>query len=295
MRLALGTAQFGLDYGVSNSDGKCPPPEAARIIERAAQAGVSLIDTAPVYGDAEQILGDILPTGHGFSIVTKTPSVANCRTPDEAADLVERTLETSLERMHVSRAHAVLVHHADELFGAFGEAVFARLASLQDGGATAMIGVSVYTGDQIDRVTTGFAMQTIQAPINVLDQRLVSNGNLKRLKDAGFEIQGRSIFLQGLLLMGMSALPAQFGALRSDLKRYHDAREAADLSKVEAAVGFVAHLPQINHVIVGVTSVGEFEEIAAAAQADLGGALDWPSFAATNHDLLDPSQWSMAS
>jgi aryl-alcohol dehydrogenase-like predicted oxidoreductase len=291
MRLALGTVQFGLDYGVSNKKGKCPPAEAARIIEMAAQAGVTIIDTAPTYGDSEKVLGDILPADHNFQIVCKTPSFGDCTSADDAADLVERTLEASLSRMRVSHARAVLVHHAGELDSELGKAVFTRLTAMRDENIIGMIGVSVYTPVQIDHLVSEFAIQCVQAPINILDQRMVVGGQFKRLKNDGIEIHGRSIFLQGLLLMGLSDLPAHYAPLRSHLARYHNGRIKAGLTTVEAAVAFIAHLDEIDYTVVGVTSATEFEQIAAAAKANHSGALDWHSFAASDDSLLDPSQW----
>ena len=51
-KLGLGTVQFGQAYGVSNRSGQVPKKEAAAILERAAKAGVRLLDTAANYGEA---------------------------------------------------------------------------------------------------------------------------------------------------------------------------------------------------------------------------------------------------
>ncbi|MDX7819592.1 aldo/keto reductase, partial [Aeromonas caviae] len=64
MRLALGTVQFGLDYGISNHDGKVNDEELDAIIALARQAGIDTLDTAQAYGNAEQRLGLHIPT-HG--------------------------------------------------------------------------------------------------------------------------------------------------------------------------------------------------------------------------------------
>ncbi len=57
MRLALGTVQFGLDYGISNHDGQVSDEELDAIIALARQAGIDTLDTAQAYGNAEQRLG----------------------------------------------------------------------------------------------------------------------------------------------------------------------------------------------------------------------------------------------
>ena len=75
-RLGLGTVQFGLDYGVSNRAGRPDESEVAAILARAIEAGIGYLDTAPAYGDAESLIGRLLPAGHGLRIVTKLPSIA---------------------------------------------------------------------------------------------------------------------------------------------------------------------------------------------------------------------------
>lgn len=59
MKLALGTAQLGTDYGIQGN-GKPDPKEARKLLDAALELGISLFDTAADYGDAEVLLGDYL-------------------------------------------------------------------------------------------------------------------------------------------------------------------------------------------------------------------------------------------
>ena len=54
MKIALGTVQFGLDYGISNTTGKITPEMAAEILSFAAGNGIDTLDTAQAYGSAEE-------------------------------------------------------------------------------------------------------------------------------------------------------------------------------------------------------------------------------------------------
>ena len=58
MKLAIGTAQFGMDYGLSNKYGKSEKYEVSKILQYAHSQGIDVIDTAPSYGDSENILGN---------------------------------------------------------------------------------------------------------------------------------------------------------------------------------------------------------------------------------------------
>lgn len=58
-RLALGTAQFGLDYGVANDEGKVPYEKVVWILSLARENALDMLDTAISYGDSEDVLGRI--------------------------------------------------------------------------------------------------------------------------------------------------------------------------------------------------------------------------------------------
>ena len=60
MNLCLGSAAFGLDYGVTNSSGKVPAQEVKKILEYAEYHGIEYFDTAQCYGNSEYLLGQYL-------------------------------------------------------------------------------------------------------------------------------------------------------------------------------------------------------------------------------------------
>ena len=70
-KLGLGTAQWGLSYGVSNQSGQTTQDEVTRILDFARISGIKFIDTARTYGEAEQVLGSNDLTD--FNIITKMP------------------------------------------------------------------------------------------------------------------------------------------------------------------------------------------------------------------------------
>lgn len=86
------------------------------------------------------------------------------------------------------------MHRADDLFVPGGERLMAALTDLKQQGLVAKIGVSVYNAEQIDQVLDRFAIDLVQLPISVLDQRLLRSGHLRKLKSAGVEVHARSVF-----------------------------------------------------------------------------------------------------
>ena len=69
-RFVLGTANFGLNYGLANRVGKVSQNELMKVIALCEGAGVEFIDTAQAYGDSEARLG-VLCDDRRFKMITK--------------------------------------------------------------------------------------------------------------------------------------------------------------------------------------------------------------------------------
>jgi aryl-alcohol dehydrogenase-like predicted oxidoreductase len=277
-KLGLGTVQFGQAYGVSNTRGQVGPNAANAILVRAAQAGVAWLDTAANYGEAEAVLSKLNITP--FRIVTKTTSVS------QGVDAVIARVRRSVALLgHIDR---VLVHSAADLIGPDGGALWTALRDLKDEGVVGGIGISVYVADDPAALAARFRPDAMQLPFSLLDQRLLRDGTLGRLRDLGVEIHARSLFLQGLLFM--AKLPAKLQsaapALTAIKARIHD----AGTTPLSAALGFVLARPEIDAAIIGVTALDELDEILAAAAAPLP-ALDWENLALSDETVLTPSLW----
>lgn len=294
MRLGIGTAQFGLDYGVSNQEGKTPPAEVARILDVAARHGVRVIDTAPLYGTSEEVLGKILPQRHRFDIVTKTPHFSKSSITSEDANFLEETFNQSLLNLGQSSMYGLLVHRADDLLAENGQLLMERMLEMKQQGAVGKIGVSVYTGEQIERVLGKYSIDLVQLPLNVLDQRLLLSGHLSMLKEAGVEIHARSIFLQGLLLINPDELLNYFDPIREHLKAYHQIMYEQGISPIEAALGFVNSVNEISSVLCGINNYQQLQEILFAFDnLDLSKSQELSTFAITDTSILNPSEWRL--
>ena len=68
MKLALGAVQFGIDYGIANVGGQVPFAEVEKILQYANSQNIDLLDTAPKYGNSEEILGS--SQTQNFKIIT---------------------------------------------------------------------------------------------------------------------------------------------------------------------------------------------------------------------------------
>ncbi len=284
-RIALGTVQFGVAYGVANRGDQVSFDETARILDVAHDAGIDTLDTAVEYGDAETRLGEIGVAG--WRIVSKLPGL-----PDEVDDVagwVESSVAGSLERLGVDRLHGLLLHRPGELTGAHGPALGEALLDVRRQGLVEKIGVSVYGPDELDAVWDD-RFDLVQVPFNVFDRRLVTSGWLDRLVEQGVEIHTRSAFLQGLLLM--EDWPGYFDRFAGWQEAWVAYCAAEDATLLEASLGFALAQTGIDRVVVGVDTAEQLGEILAVGDRQVAPAPD--TLASDDLDLINPSRWDLS-
>lgn len=285
LKLVLGTVQFGLSYGIANRLGKPSLEEARRVLEHAAACGVRTLDTAPVYGDAEDLIGRHADPQR-FTVITK---VAAGSVP------VSRSIRRSLQRLKRDHVDAILVHDADKLLAADGAAVWQELLQARQAGLTRRVGVSVYEPDSLRQVLDRYAIDVVQLPFNVYDTRFARAGLIQESADRGIDVHARSPFLQGLLLMPPHRLPEPLAALRDPQARFHEWAASLGLDPISSTLAACHAQPGIGAVVVGCQSQSELDEIVAADRiaADRvdAGREALARFALPDQPLVNPLRW----
>lgn len=205
-RLALGTVQFGLPYGVANQQGQVSLEEARAILEHAQAAGLDTLDTAIAYGNCEERLGEIGVSQ--WQVISKLPAI-----PEGCIDVAAWTREcvaASLRRLGIDQLRGLLLHRPEQLLAPQGDALYFALTHLKNDGLVQKIGVSIYGSEELNALNAKFRFDIVQAPLNLFDRRLIDSGWLARLSQQGTEVHVRSVFLQGLLLMQPAGRPEKF-------------------------------------------------------------------------------------
>lgn len=282
MKLALGTVQFGLDYGIANDAGRATDPEIAAILATSRQAGIDMLDTAIAYGDSESRLGAAGVSG--FSVISKLPAL-----DDELTD-IPAAVEGALARLGLPRLYGLLLHRAEDLLRPNGARIYAALQAVKARGLVEKIGISIYDPAELDVLLPRFSLDLVQAPYNVIDRRLQSSGWLDRLGAANVEVHTRSTFLQGLLLMPPERRPAKFAPWARLWSRWDGWLRETGLTPLQATLGFACGNAAIDRVLVGVDSANHLAEIIAAARAPGPAAPD--DLASDDRDLINPSHWA---
>ena len=292
-KLIIGTANFGLDYGIVSGKGKVSSTEVYNILNIAINHGIKTFDTATGYGDAETILGKAfksMPTTD-FQVITKLlPSNERYNEADVQNSIIEN-VELSCSRLGVTKLEALLIHRASNVFSECASYVWRALIGVKEVGLAGKIGVSVYTKDEIDRSLTHGYPDIIQLPFNIADQRLQEAGKLEKLKKQGVEIHARSVFLQGVLLEDQEDLHPFFKKEAIALGNLTKLATDLGISRLEVCLGFVMQSPFIDRLVLGVQSGRQLEEIIESCRkiGDIqidGAACQW-----RDTKLLNPSNW----
>lgn len=282
--LGLGTAQFGCDYGISNTRGRVGEDEVRQILALAGDCKIKHIDAAHYDGDVERILGRNWPFPSPFK-----PQVRTLRV-EKGLEWLESRLRRSVDHMGLVRAHAALVDSAEDLTGAQGDELWGRLEKLKAEGLISKIGISATYKDQPVLLARRFKPDIIQVPVSILDQRLVRNGDLAALAGLGIEVQVRSVFLQGLLFLPRESLPANLVAIGPHLSKVRRLMMEQGADPLHAALSFALNLSGVSTVMVGVTSAAELRAIIAASERK-APKLNWDAMALSDDIALDPAQW----
>jgi aryl-alcohol dehydrogenase-like predicted oxidoreductase len=287
-KIALGTVQFGIDYGISSTNGQVRPEEVRNILSYARSQNIDLLDTAPAYGSSEQVLGEA--NVQNFKIVTKTRHFDKAEIGIDEVILMKKDFYHSLEDLKQDSVYGVLVHNADDLLKPGSQKLFDQLESLKQTEKIKKIGVSVYDNKQLQSILENFDIDIVQLPFNILDKRLIDSGMFGTLQNRGVEVHARSVFLQGLLLMSEQNRPSKFKHWSALWKIWHDWLNDNQITALEATIRYAISIPEISKVLVGVDTTKQLKEILTASSGDLPNI---PSeLFIDDVDLLNPSSWS---
>lgn len=274
-KIGLGTVQFGLPYGISNAGGQTTAAEVQNILKCAAENGISFLDTASAYGNAETVLGknDL----SAFNIVSKYISIA----PGKS---IEDQLQQSLEHLQVKNLYGYLAHRPVEILN--DTAQWNTLKALQEKGLVKKIGFSLNTTEELQALLDkDFIPNLVQVPYNYLDNRF--EDLMKQLKEKDCEIHTRSAFLQGLFFRDIHTLPSFFDAVKPVIQSVQ--QQTKNISG--ALLQYVISKSFIDKVIIGVETSAQLQQ----NLDQLSKAVELPACPTTapGH-IVQPANWPKA-
>lgn len=286
MTIVLGTAQFGMDYGIANDVGRPADEALADTLACFAANGGNTLDTAVNYGDCEERLGRYGVSN--FNVITKLPDLASYANDFYGA--TRKQLEASMTRMGLDNLYGVMLHRPENLQLNEGDGIWRAILDMQQEGLVEKFGYSLYSPDELDTLFASFMPSLVQLPFNVFDQRFASTGWLKRLSDSGCEVHSRSVFLQGVLLLNTKERPSFFDDWHHQFDRFDRFVQSTGASPMHIALSFVLSQPCIDGVVVGVDTAQQLEEI---LQSQKSKVADMPDLAVQDINLILPKNWRL--
>ena len=242
-KIVIGTANFANQYGIIPSKNKINRKEIKKIFNYARLKKINFLDTAYSYNN-DKILKDV--NIKNWNIVTKV----------NFKQAKENYLSKAKKILKINEFYGVLVHlkNTREISSQNNYKLFQLLMKLKSKKIIKKIGFSTYTPEDINLLIKKFNFDFIQCPVNILDNRLIDNGLLKKLKKKKIEIHARSIFLQGLLLKNSTNFPKELKQFKTIFEDYQNYVNNLQMPKLEICLNYIRKIKEIDKIVIGINN-----------------------------------------
>jgi len=249
-QLIIGTAQFGMNYGIANLSGQPSEKTIREIIEYATANEILYYDTAISYGSSEEVLGKIfgeLGIHQQVKIFTKIPK----RTKTDSQASINDSVKKSINRLKIDQLFGLLLHsESDYLY-------LEELRKIKEAGLCKQIGLSTGHDPSFNsEILKNQNLELLQIPANLLDRRNLVPNILDNTAEK--QIIVRSIYLQGLFSIMPQALSVFHRPLRSLLEQLNQIAQNFGMGIHELALRYIlSYLP--SYVVIGAESLLQFQ------------------------------------
>ena len=285
-KIILGTAQLGQVYGI-NSKSKVSEAEAINILNYSKSIGINSIDTAPVYGNAENILGNLDLSN--MKVVSKLPRIQDNISKFE--DWTRDQIYKSLRNLKLNSIDTILFHDPNILLKEEGKKIYRTLKKLKKENIISQIGISIYAPEILMEILSKFEIDLVQAPLNPFDQRIIKPKFLKPLNERNIKIHARSIFLQGLILDETNFTYKYFSKWKGLFSSFKKIAKKNNLNLLETCLGFINSQKAIEKFLIGVDSINHLKTIISILNKDILIKDDMKFLSCSEEKLINPTKW----
>ena len=247
-KLIVGTVQFGLNYGITNSNGKVTDDNINKIFNFCEDNQLYYFDTAQDYGDSEDILAKQIKINKKFKIITKGKFINK-----NIDDVINKSIKK------FNNIDYFLLHSYDD----YKPEVIDKLIFYKNKNFIKKIGVSIYTVEEAIKILDDENISVIQLPYNYIDNQWdnpIFKDKLKIRYDV--EIHVRSIFLQGVLLNPIVNIPKNITKQDFDYlnKIIDEITTELNISKIELCFGYINSCEWIHKFLIGIDNFEHLKE-----------------------------------
>lgn len=284
MKLVVGSAQLGMNYGLFNNK-KISFKEFKKIEKLVLKSKINFIDTATSYGDSEKIIGN--------SKLKKLHIITKIKIPNKKNIIIKnwllKEISKSLSKLKIKKIYGVLIHDYKDLIGKHGKKYLLSLQELKRRNIIKYIGISVYEPLEIKKIWNFWKPDIIQIPFNPIDNRILDSGWVNILKKFKVKIYARSIFLQGLLINEDSSFKINKN-FKIILNKYKNWCFRNNISLIQGCLHFVKQFKKIDYLVVGFNNYNQLKEIIDVFKKK---QIIIPKKFSTNKiNLIDPRKWN---
>jgi aryl-alcohol dehydrogenase-like predicted oxidoreductase len=285
-RIILGTAQFGLTYGINNKNGKPNQSKVDEILSFAFESGIRCLDTAEIYGNAHEVIGSYHKRNpsKNFNVITKLPH-------DFFGEVNEK-IDFYLEQLNITKINALLFHSFETYKK--NEKLVKKLKSSKKDGKVENVGVSIYTNQQFEEVLNDIEIDIIQLPFNLFDNNNHRGNLIKLAKAKGKIIHTRSAFLQGLFFLTLQNEHTIAQKLSNELKTINNISQHSNISIAKIALNYCLQQEYIDNILIGIDTIEQLKQNIFDADCSLSDFIikEIESIKIENVNLLNPSLWN---
>jgi aryl-alcohol dehydrogenase-like predicted oxidoreductase len=284
MEITLGTANFGMKYGVLDSSKQLTQQEVNQILSVAENLDINSFDMAISYGTIEEIISNAIKipsqkkytTKVGIQIVTEFEKLKN-------------ELEFRSRLLGITKFENIILHDSRLLYN---NTAIQNLKKLKRSGLAKNIGVSIYEDLEVSRcMDLSESLTVLQLPLNILSRNRFHTDKLYELANAGVSIQVRSVFLQGILLSPIHEFPERLEEMKPAVLKFYESCEDQNLSPIDALTGFIKMQKWCQGLVVGVNSSKQLVDIWESVHRNL--EFEISRFPILDDWFQDPRNWSI--
>ena len=284
MKLAIGSAQIGMNYGLLNNK-KISRKEFKKIEKLVLKSKINFIDTATSYGNSEYIIGNSKLKNLHIITKIKLPNNKNIN----IKNWVFKKILRSLNKLKIKKIYGVLIHDYNDLLGKNGGSYLLSLRELKKKKIIKKIGISVYDPQEIKKIWKFWKPDLIQVPFNSLDNRILDSGWINILKKFKVKIFARSVFLQGLLITDDIHFKIN-KSYKFLLNNYKNWCYKNNISLLQASIHFVKQFKKIDYLLVGFNNYNQLKEIIDVFKKKQ--IIIPRKFSTNKKNLIDPRKWN---
>ena len=286
-KIIIGTAQFGLRYGISNISGKTGEQEVKEILQYGKKNNLNYLDTSSHYGTAETLLGKLNIAN--WKVTTKYKTEEILVEKEKILENLIKLIEKSKKKLKIKKIYCVLLHNPELILTRNGSELYRALQTVKSLGLISNFGYSIYNFSSLKKMCKKFKPDIIQSPYNIFDRRLITKNYFNFLRREGIKIHVRSVFLQGLLLMPFKKLPKFHRKWKNLFYKWEHWLSENKLDPVEACLNFVLQTKEIDKFVLGFNNLIHLKKI---LRTKVKKKIIFPKYIISNNKkLINPSLW----